>query len=47
MVENTKSFHNYFVWRDCNDDINKLYSLEEVYKQIEHIVNSVSLAIIM
>ncbi|XP_065902044.1 mucolipin-3-like isoform X2 [Dysidea avara] len=40
LVENTKSFHHYFIRKECNDRINKLYSLDDVYEQIEHTVNS-------
>ena len=42
LVQNTKSFHNYFIRKECGTSINKLYSLDDVYKQIEHTVNSVS-----
>ncbi|XP_065902052.1 mucolipin-3-like [Dysidea avara] len=40
LVQNTKSFHNYFIRKECGTSINKLYSLDDVYKQLEHTVNS-------
>ena len=42
LNQNRESFENYFIRKECNSPVNTLYTLDDVYKQIEHTVNSVS-----
>lgn len=42
LNQNQETFENYFVRKECNVAVGKMYTLDDVYKQIEHTVNSVS-----
>ena len=42
LIKNKEAFEHYFKLTKCNQDIDKLYTLQDVYDQITVIVNSVS-----
>lgn len=42
LDQNRETFKNYFVRKECNAATDTLYTLDDVYKQIEHTANSVS-----
>ena len=44
LIRNKEAFEHYFKQTKCNQDIEKLYTLQDVYDQITIIVDSVSYA---
>ena len=42
LIKNKEAFQHYFKQTKCNQDIDKLYTLKDVYEQITLIVDSVS-----
>lgn len=42
LIKNQEAFEHYFKQTKCNQDIEKLYTLQDVYDQITLIVDSVS-----
>ena len=42
LITNREAFEHYFKQTKCNQDIGKLYTLQDVYDQITLIVDSVS-----
>lgn len=42
LISNKEAFDHYFTLTECNQDTNKLYTLQDVYNHITHVVNSVS-----
>ena len=42
LIKNKEAFEHYFKQTKCNQDIDKLYTLKDVYDQIALIVDSVS-----
>ena len=42
LIRNDEAFNHYFKQTKCNQDIDKLYTLQDVYDQITVIVDSVS-----
>ena len=42
LNQNRESFESYFIREECNEHVNKIYTLDDLYKQIEHTVDSVS-----
>ena len=42
LIKNKEAFEHYFKLTKCNQDIDKLYTLQDVYDQITVIVNAVS-----
>ena len=42
LIKNKEAFEHYFKQTKCNQDVDKLYTLKDVYEQITLIVDSVS-----
>ena len=42
LIRNKETFEHYFTQTKCDQDIEKLYTLQDVYDQITIIVDSVS-----
>ena len=42
LIKNTAVFKQYFLMKECGQAVGELYTMDDVYDQITHIVDAVS-----
>ena len=42
LIQHSEAFDQYFIRRNCNEPVVTLYTLDDIYKQIDYVANSVS-----